>query len=316
MPRSSPPPPPKGTQFGGAPPRRNRTLLRATIVAGANSGQFHHKPGTYALVPLAPLYDSALGARARDLLVLLCRHRNAASGLCNPSQGRLANDLGVTPRSVQRMLSALQQRGHIVIEPVYRKHGGQTSSRYWIRFAEAPRDTDRRSPHDTECRPPGTTATVAPPTTSDVGPPTTLTVARTDSQNRLSRSDRAAPSLLLPIAGGKAWSTAGDRRRAGTYDAQQVAMAARAGAWTANSLARAIGKTVEWLASTSGQHAGNVTAAVLEWIDRLCKAGLSDHEAQQAIVEIGEHARATGGSLASIEVALSAREREAREAAA
>jgi biotin operon repressor len=138
MPRRPPPAPPKGTKFGGPPRRRNLTLIRATIAAGIKSGQFQHRPGTYALVPLAPLFDPELGSRKRDLLLLLCRYRDAETGQCNPSQGRLARDLGIKRRAVQKLLMELEERGHIMTDLVHQKHGGQTSSQYWIRFAHPP----------------------------------------------------------------------------------------------------------------------------------------------------------------------------------
>ena len=191
MPRRPPPAPPKGTKFGGPPRRRNLTLVRATIAAGIKSGQFQHRPGTYALVPLAPLFDPELGSRKRDLLLLLCRYRDAETGQCNPSQGRLARDLGIKRRGVQKLLMELEERGHIMTDLVHQKHGGQTSSQYWIRFAQPPASLTDAPP---------ASLTDAPPASLKDAPPASLKDAQSDSSNKFSLSE---PRLLLPITGGK-----------------------------------------------------------------------------------------------------------------
>jgi biotin operon repressor len=177
MPRRPPPAPPKGTKFGGPPRRRNLTLIRATIAAGIKSGQFQHRPGTYALVPLAPLFDPELGSRKRDLLLLLCRYRDAETGQCNPSQGRLARDLGIKRRAVQKLLMELEERGHIMTDLVHQKHGGQTSSQYWIRFAPPPASLSGRTPPASLSDAPPASLTDAPPASLTDAPPASLSDA-------------------------------------------------------------------------------------------------------------------------------------------
>lgn len=96
----------------------------------------HHAPGTFAIVPAAAARDRRLGKiTPRDVLAELCRYRNAVDYACYPSLERVALDLGISRRSVQKHIKKLIDCGHLAAQSRVRQgRGGWTSNQYWILF--------------------------------------------------------------------------------------------------------------------------------------------------------------------------------------
>ena len=95
-------------------------------------------PGSWSQLPAAAALDRELGqVTALHVLAVLARYRNSATGLCIPSIDRMAAELEIERRSVQRHLSKLIERGYVVAVPRF-KHGRQTSNGYVILFPDAP----------------------------------------------------------------------------------------------------------------------------------------------------------------------------------
>lgn len=106
---------------------------------GARSGLLTHSPGAYALVPVGASADRvgwAVGPA--DVLIALCRYRDARTGMCCPSIDRLAEDLGVSRSTIKRCLGVLKAAGRIIIErQVGGRQGGYRSSQYHVIFGKA-----------------------------------------------------------------------------------------------------------------------------------------------------------------------------------
>ncbi len=75
--------------------------------------------------------DRRLQKVSRQVLTLLLNYHNEKTGQCNPSQLRLANDLGVSDRSVRNGLAELRQLGYI---DIIKKGNVGFSTQYSIDF--------------------------------------------------------------------------------------------------------------------------------------------------------------------------------------
>jgi predicted transcriptional regulator len=87
----------------------------------------------YAVVPSVLLRNlPGLGVRALELavLVMLIDFWWKPTDMPWPAKAKLAQMLGVSEKTVQRVIKRLIDRGLIKSEARYRAHGGQTSNRY------------------------------------------------------------------------------------------------------------------------------------------------------------------------------------------
>ncbi len=109
------------------------------------------RDGTWSMLPAAAVCDRSLGnVTPLHVLALLCKYRNAKTGACFPSVERIAKDLGITARSVQRHVEKLIGCGHIAVVP--RRHpatGKQTSNDYYILFLEVRGPADKQEAPET-----------------------------------------------------------------------------------------------------------------------------------------------------------------------
>lgn len=93
------------------------------------------RSGTYAVVPTAAAGDRRLGrCTPLHVLVVLGKYRNAKTGLCVPALDKVAAELGVDRRSVQRHINALIDCGYLVAVGRRRENGGYTSNSYTLLF--------------------------------------------------------------------------------------------------------------------------------------------------------------------------------------
>lgn len=69
-----------------------------------------------------------LSPQATKLLLILMGHKNSNTGLCNPSQHLLAQEMDRSIRSIQRYLQELVQAGIIAIERV----GKMITNKYFL----------------------------------------------------------------------------------------------------------------------------------------------------------------------------------------
>src|SRR5262245_10732025 len=86
-------------------------------------------PGTWCQVPAAAVLDRRLGrCTSFHVLAWLAKYRNFETGQCNPSVVRMARELGIGRRTVQRHMNKLIRLGHLVAIPQRRRNGGWTSN--------------------------------------------------------------------------------------------------------------------------------------------------------------------------------------------
>ncbi|WP_317856064.1 helix-turn-helix domain-containing protein [Chakrabartyella piscis] len=72
-----------------------------------------------------------LSNRAKQVYLYLC-DRADAEGHSFPSQKRIAKDLSISVRTVQRAIKDLEKSGHLQKEDRFRENGGRSSCLYWI----------------------------------------------------------------------------------------------------------------------------------------------------------------------------------------
>ena len=149
------------------------------------------RSGTWSMLPAAAVCDRSLGSvTPLHVLAWLCKYRNTKTGACFPSVERIAKDLGITGRSVQRHVEKLIDCGHMVVVP--RRNlatGKQTSNAYCILFREAPGAADKRE----ACEPPGPTVE----STKASGDPLIASAPRMTP--RVTPASRGATSNVAPV---------------------------------------------------------------------------------------------------------------------
>jgi len=107
--------------------------------------------GTWSMLPAAAVCDRSLGnVTPLHVLARLCKYRNTKTGACFPSIERIAKDLGITARSVQRHVEKLIECGHLVVVPRrIPATGKQTSNGYCILFCEPRGPADKQEAPET-----------------------------------------------------------------------------------------------------------------------------------------------------------------------
>ena len=70
---------------------------------------------SFLIVSKEVLADKRLCATAKLLYAQLCDHQNKRTGQCNPRQTKLAEILGIPPRTVERCIATLRREGFIKI---------------------------------------------------------------------------------------------------------------------------------------------------------------------------------------------------------
>lgn len=314
-----PPRPTKGT-FSGRPGRnsKGRGTPPLVIDVAKRSGFLESRPGTFAIVPVAVVRDKRLGRLTpRDVLIALCRYRNSTTGLAWPSLARLAADLAVHPRTVQRHIKKLIECSHVLVEPSRRKQGGWGPNRYRIVYrplqdqetALGERNDQLHGVVDPSA--PAPFSSGAKPSNPDaahhaatlgVDTKTDASVAAPHAARDAAQNDelvrRAMPheqSTNRPIQ----QSARGCEQPGGALRARATGPLRRIAATPRSD---PVTDTVNWLAEATGQHAGNMWKPVLEWHGRLCGAGYSDSEASDAIVKQAMAVRADGVTHSLLEL--------------
>lgn len=82
---------------------------------------------------LDKVYKSNLPSRAKQIMFYLINRANA-EGTCFPSVKTIANDCGVSERTIQRNMNILVEQGFIIKEERYRDNGGQSSNLYRLQM--------------------------------------------------------------------------------------------------------------------------------------------------------------------------------------
>lgn len=75
--------------------------------------------------------DESLTHRARVVYMYL-RDRSDGEGKCWPGVKRIASDLHLSPRTVQRALSDLERAGYVKRAERYRENGSRMSNMYTV----------------------------------------------------------------------------------------------------------------------------------------------------------------------------------------
>jgi helix-turn-helix protein len=302
---SHPPRPPKGT-FSGRPGRnsKGRGTAQLVIAAAKRSGFLESQSGTFAIVPVAVVRDKRLGRLTpRDVLIALCRYRNSKTGLCWPSLARLAADLAVHPRTVQRHIKKLIECSHVLVEPGRRKQGGWGPN--WYRIVYRPLQDQETALGERNDQLRGVVDPSAPaPSTSGAKPsnPDAAHYAATpvetlvdDAAHYAARDAAQNVELVRRTVPHEQSTNRQIQQSVRGCEQPVVALPARA----MNALVRRLaptpprdplGDAVRWLAETTGQHPGPLWTPVQDWHDKLC----GDGEASDAIVEQATAMRADG----------------------
>lgn len=79
------------------------------------------------------VYKSDLPSRAKQIMFYLINRANA-EGTCFPSNKTIANDCGISTRTVQRTMKVLLEKEFIKKDSRYREQGGQTSNLYTLQL--------------------------------------------------------------------------------------------------------------------------------------------------------------------------------------
>jgi hypothetical protein len=147
--------------------------------------------GTWSMLPAAAVCDRSLGnVTPLHVLAWLCKYRNTKTGECFPSVERVAKDLGITARSVQRHVEKLIECRHMVVMP--RRNpatGKQTSNAYYILFGEV------RGPADK----PETLVTPGPTVDSTKAPGEPLMTSAPRVTPRVTLANLGATYSVVPV---------------------------------------------------------------------------------------------------------------------
>lgn len=97
-----------------------------------------------AVIDAAPA--GALSVTERYALTVIADYTNAKTGTAWPSGATIARRMGITPRSVWRVLAGLKAKGYLISERRQSENGDQDSSEYRLTgFAPVPNDVDDRT---------------------------------------------------------------------------------------------------------------------------------------------------------------------------
>jgi hypothetical protein len=92
-------------------------------------------PGDFAIVPAQLACDRALGpASPVCVAILLAKYRNKNSRTSIVRMTRLADELGVTRRTVQMHVNRLIKMGYLIVEPQLSRSGGFTANCYTLLY--------------------------------------------------------------------------------------------------------------------------------------------------------------------------------------
>lgn len=127
----------KGKGFTGTPGRHS---MKARGVDGGNVAELAEvRQGTYSVVSAAAACDRRLGTcTPLHVLVMLGKYRNAKTGTCMPAMDRIAADLGISRRTVQKHINKLIVCGYVVAIGRRRDNGGWSSNSYTLLFPAMP----------------------------------------------------------------------------------------------------------------------------------------------------------------------------------
>lgn len=82
---------------------------------------------------LDKVYKSNLPSRAKQVMFYLINRANG-EGTCFPSIKTIANDCGVSTRTIQRTMISLLEEGFVKKDSRFREKGGQTSNLYTLDY--------------------------------------------------------------------------------------------------------------------------------------------------------------------------------------
>src|SRR5690242_19393275 len=95
--------------------------------------------GSFIVVPQAAPYDGRLSFAALRVLVMLQDHANGLGDLTFPGIKRMAGDLSVDLRTVQRALRLLERCGYLVTITRTKPGRGRTTNYYRVTFTDQSR---------------------------------------------------------------------------------------------------------------------------------------------------------------------------------
>ena len=100
----------------------------------------------YAIIPADAVTDATLAGADFRVLALLGKHVDRA-GWCTRAQNRMADELGISCKTLQRSLSRLTEAGYVEVEHKKRRDGGQAANNYRLIFDDVQR-AERRAASD------------------------------------------------------------------------------------------------------------------------------------------------------------------------
>ena len=92
----------------------------------------------YAIIPADAVTDDSLTGPDFRVLALLGKHIDRA-GWCTRAQGRMAEELGIARKTLQRSLSRLVEAGYVEVRHKTRRDGGQAANEYRVVLDDAAR---------------------------------------------------------------------------------------------------------------------------------------------------------------------------------
>ena len=97
-------------------------------MSGDNGGQRRLAPRSFLVMSARAPFDPELGNAPLRTLAALSSYRSTETGLAFPSTARLARELGLSQRAVQKNLTILERLGYIaeVVDPRAPSRGSRT----------------------------------------------------------------------------------------------------------------------------------------------------------------------------------------------
>lgn len=121
--------------------------------------------GPFARVASAAVFDERMPAEVVRVLAAVATYADAA-GACFPAVSTIADRLGLTRRTIQRHMRALEAGGYVERQPTKRSRGGFGVNLYRLRFPVVPKRASDATPHVASSAP----ADATPPVATHVTP--------------------------------------------------------------------------------------------------------------------------------------------------
>ena len=140
-----------------------------------------------------------LPGRAAAVYLVLRSHRNQKTGLCNPSQETISQEIGLDPRQVRRHIKTLSDAG-ILTYLTQTSRQGRSSNKYLFPAPDIPTGRGHTSPQPTGHESPRLRTSMSPPTVrTSMSPKQRRSQQDEDRPDDAETSERYIPTECIHI---------------------------------------------------------------------------------------------------------------------